>query len=417
MNLKEQNILFFTRTMKLGGTENVVLQLCEIFKPLVNSIVVCSCGGVNVDKLNEMDIKHYLIPDIENKSISTLLTVCNTVKTIVKKERISIIHTHHRMAAFYVSLLGLYRKCKFINTSHNTFDKFYMEECDKHEDYEYHMLMFVHNLEKGMCMPNPRPFGQEKVERLMHMIEACEKRNRYVGSSAYKMSISILNQWLIFYKKHKWDDELCKKVESFIERYSDDLKSQSVGYEIISKHDLILDKNASFDEVLRTRKAVRSFSADRLDEDVVRQCIFLAQTAPTACNRQMVEILHVEDRKLCNLITKTIYGASGFSKDTVNYFVITFDMKSLDYYGERNQGYLNAGLVAMNFVNALHSRGIGSCFIQWANTEAETKVVCQALKISENKRIAVVIGAGYYIEEEVVAKSCRRDIDEIFRRI
>lgn len=122
MNLKEQNILFFTRTMKLGGTENVVLQLCEIFKPLVNSIVVCSCGGVNVDKLNEMDIKHYLIPDIENKSISTLLTVCNTVKTIVKKERISIIHTHHRMAAFYVSLLGLYRKCKFINTSHNTFD-------------------------------------------------------------------------------------------------------------------------------------------------------------------------------------------------------------------------------------------------------------------------------------------------------
>lgn len=122
MNLKEQNILFFTRTMKLGGTENVVLQLCEIFKPLVNSIVVCSCGGVNVGKLNEMGIKHYLIPDIDNKSISTMFAVCNTIKTIVKEEKITIIHTHHRMAAFYVSLLGLYKKCKFLNTSHNTFD-------------------------------------------------------------------------------------------------------------------------------------------------------------------------------------------------------------------------------------------------------------------------------------------------------
>lgn len=122
MNLKEQNILFFTRTMKLGGTENVVLQLCEIFKPLVNSIVVCSCGGVNVEKLNEMGINHYLIPDIENKSISTLITVSNTVRSIVKDERITIIHTHHRMAAFYVSLLGLYKKYKFLNTSHNTFD-------------------------------------------------------------------------------------------------------------------------------------------------------------------------------------------------------------------------------------------------------------------------------------------------------
>ena len=120
--LQKQNVLFFTRTMGLGGTENVVLQLCEIFKPLVNSIVVCSCGGVNVEKLNEMGIKHYLIPDMENKSISTMFAVCKTIKTIVKEERITIIHTHHRMAAFYVSLLGLYRNRKFINTSHNTFE-------------------------------------------------------------------------------------------------------------------------------------------------------------------------------------------------------------------------------------------------------------------------------------------------------
>lgn len=122
MNLKEQNILFFTRTMKLGGTEKVVLQLCEIFKPLVNSIVVCSCGGVNVEKLHSMGITHYQIPDIENKSISTMGKVISTIKKVVDKEEITIIHTHHRMAAFYVSLLGLYKKCMFLNTSHNTFE-------------------------------------------------------------------------------------------------------------------------------------------------------------------------------------------------------------------------------------------------------------------------------------------------------
>ena len=56
MQLKEHNVLFFTRTMMLGGTENVILQLCEIFKPLVNNIVVCSCGGVNVEKLNNHNV-------------------------------------------------------------------------------------------------------------------------------------------------------------------------------------------------------------------------------------------------------------------------------------------------------------------------------------------------------------------------
>ena len=121
MNLKEQNILFFPRTMGLGGTENVVLQLCEIMKPLVNCIVVCSCGGNNVGILYEMGIKHYEIPDIERKSIKSIISVSKQLQHIIKKERITIIHTHHRMAAFYVVLLGLSKKLLFLNTCHNTF--------------------------------------------------------------------------------------------------------------------------------------------------------------------------------------------------------------------------------------------------------------------------------------------------------
>ena len=58
IDLRKQNVLLFTRTMQLGGTENVILQLCEILQPKVNKIVVCSCGGVNIKKLNEMRIKH-----------------------------------------------------------------------------------------------------------------------------------------------------------------------------------------------------------------------------------------------------------------------------------------------------------------------------------------------------------------------
>ncbi len=122
MELKEHNILFFTRTMKLGGTENVILQLCEVFMPLVNKIVVCSCGGVNIERLKEMKICHYEIPDIENKSWLVILKVLRILSSIVKKENITIIHTHHRMAAFYVSLLRLHKKCYFFNTSHNTFN-------------------------------------------------------------------------------------------------------------------------------------------------------------------------------------------------------------------------------------------------------------------------------------------------------
>ena len=121
MQLSEHNILFFARTMKLGGTENVVLQLCEIFKPFVNKVVVCSCGGVNVDKLNKMGIRHYEVGDPEDKNPKNIIKNCKRIKQIIRDEHITVIHTHHRMAAFYVRLLGLDKHCHFINTSHNTF--------------------------------------------------------------------------------------------------------------------------------------------------------------------------------------------------------------------------------------------------------------------------------------------------------
>lgn len=121
MDLGKQNILFFTRTMMLGGTENVVLQLCEVFKPKVNKIVVCSCGGVNVEKLTEMGIRHYQIPDISSKK--DILKICRTVKQIVEKEQITVIHSHHRMAAFYTEILFGSSIIKIANAHNTFFDK------------------------------------------------------------------------------------------------------------------------------------------------------------------------------------------------------------------------------------------------------------------------------------------------------
>lgn len=124
MDLKGQSILFIPRAMGAGGTEKVVLQLCEIFKPLVKKIVVCSCGGENTKSLETMGIRHYIIPDIENKSLFVMIKIAKQLRKIVQDENITVIHTHHRMAAFYVAALRLYKKYSFINTSHNTF-------CDK----------------------------------------------------------------------------------------------------------------------------------------------------------------------------------------------------------------------------------------------------------------------------------------------
>lgn len=120
MELKKQNILFLTRSMALGGTENVILQLCEILKPEVNKIVVASNGGINEEKLKDMNISHIKITDIEDKNPINIIKNLKILKTLIKKENITIIHSHHRMAAMYALLLGNKKIIKLAN-AHNTF--------------------------------------------------------------------------------------------------------------------------------------------------------------------------------------------------------------------------------------------------------------------------------------------------------
>ena len=119
-SLCEQNILMITRTMDLGGTENVVLQLCEILTGKVNKIIVCSSGGVHEKKLQEMVIKHYRIPDIASKNPKDMLKSYQLIKRVVNKEQVTIVHSHHRMAAFYAELATPKKVVKVAN-AHNTF--------------------------------------------------------------------------------------------------------------------------------------------------------------------------------------------------------------------------------------------------------------------------------------------------------
>ncbi len=121
MNLKEQNILFFSRSTQFGGTEKIIIEMCEVLVSHVNSITVCSFGNINIPYLNTLGIKHYFIPDIENKSPRIVYSILKTLSKIVKDENITIIHSNHRMAACYSQILSLRYRYTKIATAHGIF--------------------------------------------------------------------------------------------------------------------------------------------------------------------------------------------------------------------------------------------------------------------------------------------------------
>ena len=119
---RKNNILHISRTMDIGGAERIVYQLSSDLKDEFNSVHVASTGGLWESELAAQGIQHHKILDIDSKNPVTVLKLLYSIGQIIKNNEITIVHTHHRMAAFYIRLLKFVcPKLTHVYTAHNVF--------------------------------------------------------------------------------------------------------------------------------------------------------------------------------------------------------------------------------------------------------------------------------------------------------
>lgn len=294
----------------------------------------------------------------------------------------------------------------------------YIENNNSINQVEYSIMLVVHSLEKGFCHETMRLFGETKIIDLVDKLKKYEIYDKDYKSTAAKMGISMLKKWLLTCENNDWSKNdayyMAKDFIDHIEVYSSNLE---VGAHECTRESMEDFLDFNYLEAISTRHSCRNYQSKDIEDDDLEYCIKAAIASPSACNRQMVKIYSIKDFDKKKELSKLIMGLSGFDMATVNFFIVTFDISAFSFYGERNQGYLNAGLFSMNFVNALHFRGIGSCFLQWGNSNSDEINIKKILGIPKNERIAIVIGAGYYPENYLVANSVRKSIDEIYHEL
>ena len=119
---QKNNILHISRTMDIGGAERIVYQLSSDLKDEFDSVHVASTGGLWESELAAQGIQHHKILDIDSKNPVTVLKLLFSIHQIIKNNEITIVHTHHRMAAFYIRLLKLvHPRLIHVYTAHNVF--------------------------------------------------------------------------------------------------------------------------------------------------------------------------------------------------------------------------------------------------------------------------------------------------------
>ena len=119
---RKNNILHISRTMDIGGAERIVYQLSSDLKDEFDSVHVASTGGLWESELAAKGIQHHKILDIDSKNPLTVIKILYSIGQIIKNNEITIVHTHHRMAAFYIRLLKLFNsRLTHVYTAHNVF--------------------------------------------------------------------------------------------------------------------------------------------------------------------------------------------------------------------------------------------------------------------------------------------------------
>lgn len=276
---------------------------------------------------------------------------------------------------------------------------------------KYYILYLIHSIEKGMTNANPRPFGVKKIEKLITLLDKVAIES---DSFEYNMGMSCLKSYSKFYERNNFQNSLeYNMVIEYIR--NKEFNEYNVGSYEVSKDEII--NNFDYFKFLSSRHSIRAYSNKKISNRDINEAIKMVSLTPSACNRQMCKVYYISDDNKKNIVIKYGHGFGNFDKKSINLFIITFDVNSNISIGERNQGWFNSGLFAMNFVNALHSLGIGSCFVQFGNSSLEEKSLKNILNISESERIAVIISAGYYLSKSCVTYSTRKPLEDIYKKI
>lgn len=270
------------------------------------------------------------------------------------------------------------------------------------------MRILVHAIEKGMSLPNCRArFGKEKIQNLIALYNEYSKIENKKDLQVLDLVKSILISYVQFQAEKGTAVDFIP--ENFLQNNISSVKTGII--------EIKVKDSTNFKEIATGRHSSRDFSNEPLSTDLIKDIVSLAQTAPSACNRQATRVYACVDKQKINQIFDMHGGIRGFSKPSV-IFVITGDLTLYQNEYERNTVFVDGGIFLMNLLYAIDSFGLSSCPVIWGAEPSNDKKLSEILNIPKSEKIVSLALAGYYPNKTyLAAASEKRDIDSILNII
>ena len=299
---------------------------------------------------------------------------------------------------------------RHVNYEYERFQRYALGKGQTHI-YDYldtQLKIYIHIIEKGFSFNHiKKGFGKEKLMTILNLLKQCEDEN-YFPESYYK-AVRILS----FYCKYA--DENNVDISYIDKRYRTEKDLSDVGYAVFSDVE-ILDK-MNFYDFAHARHSIRYFSSKKVSNDDIINAVKLAQTAPSACNREAVNVYCLTDTKKIESVLEIQEGAKGFENVTA-LFIITAKLSRYTYIKEYSTPYVDGGIFMMNLMYALNYYKIASCPLMFDDSEIYGGTVRKIVDIPKGEVIIGLIASGIYSDNDIkYAKSTRQEVENTLKML
>lgn len=278
-----------------------------------------------------------------------------------------------------------------------------------------HLLRAAHSLEKGQCLPDPRPgFGVEKIRELLR--DTARYQQRFGCDEVSSVIIALLRGTQRFHARtgHARDEwESALQVLEETQRKAGRGPTKPIDSVTITRSEILAGAPIDPEAFFLRRFSIRQFEPGPIERAVIERAIVLAQKTPSVCNRQSARVHVFTDATDMLQVLKHQDGNAGFGHQAGAVMVITSDLSCFYKEGERNQGFVDGGMFAVSLVYALHSLGLGSCLLNWSRGPYDDAQLRREIGLPENEVIITLLAVGRLRERFTVAASPRRPLSQV----
>lgn len=268
--------------------------------------------------------------------------------------------------------------------------------------------IICHTIEKALSLSNCRAdFGRDKINELLRLYTMYNNAPDK-DKDVLDVAESTVSTYIHHRQKHQLDISFISP--SFLEDRSARVKC---GAQQLSSS---LDDFAHFPSISKARHSVRNFSNEEIRKEDIINAIKIAQTAPSACNRQATRIYAITAASKIDAIKQRHGGIRTFGQPGV-IFVITQDINLYINEYERNTWLVDGGIFCMNLLYSLNSFGIANCPVIWGGMDDEDKFISELIGIPENERVVILVVGGYPEDNVKTPCSGKRPLEDIVRFI